>query len=65
MIIQLLIKTKILKMKMYLAFQLSDIVFIMLIIVKMPTIVGILTCISMINFMPSSVKNKSFITSGQ
>ena len=33
------------QLKEFLAFSLSDIVFIMLIIVKMPTIVGILTFI--------------------
>ena len=46
-------KTKLLKIKNFLAFKLSDAVFIMLINVKMPTIVGILTFISMINFMLS------------
>ena len=47
--LQLLIKTKIPKIKKLLAFSLSDVVFIMLIIVKMPTIVGILTIMSKIN----------------
>ena len=42
---QLLIKTKVLTK------SLSDVVFIMLIHVKMPTIVGILTFISMLNFV--------------
>ena len=52
-------------MNTFLAFKLSDIVFIMLINVKMPTIVGILTFISIINFMLSWVEHeKSFITSG-
>ena len=38
----------------------------MLIIVKMPTIVGILTFMSRINFVLSSVEHeKSFITLGQ
>ena len=41
------------KKKFNLAFKLSDVVFIMLINVKMPTIVGILTFMSMINFMLS------------
>ena len=65
---QLLIKTKMLNIyvrkrakirnrynqaKTFLAFKLSDDVFIMLINVKMPTIVGILTFMSMINFMIS------------
>ena len=48
---QLLIKTNMLKNKDYLAFKLSNVVFIMLINVTMPTIVGIITFISMINFM--------------
>ena len=49
-------KTKMLKNKdflSFLAFKLSDVLFIMVIIVKMTTIVGILTFISMINFMLS------------
>ena len=49
----------------FLALSLSDVVFIMLIIVKMPTIVGILTFIIRINFVLSRVEyEKSFITSG-
>ena len=40
----------------FLAFNLSDDVFIMLINVKMPTIVGILTFISMIQFMLNRVE---------
>ena len=48
---QLLIKAKIPKMKRFLALSLSDVVFIMLINVKMPTIVGILTFMSRINFV--------------
>ena len=60
---QLLIKTNLLKNKLFFAFKLSDVVFIMLINVKMPTIVGILTFMSKINFMLSSfVHEKSFIT---
>ena len=52
-------------MKKFIALSLSDVIFIMLINVKMPTIVGILTFISMINFMLSWVEHeKSFITSG-
>ena len=47
---QLLIKTKTLKNKDFLALKLSDVVFIMLITVKMPTI---LTFMSMVNFMLS------------
>ena len=38
-------------MKKLLTLSLSDVVFIMLINVKMPTIVGILTFMSMINFV--------------
>ena len=41
------------KMKKFLALSLSDVVFTMLINVKMPTIVGILTFMSRINFMLS------------
>ena len=40
-------------MKKFLALSLSDIVFIMLINVKMPTIVGILTLMSIIDFVLS------------
>ena len=45
----------------FLAFKLSDVVFIMLINVKMPTIVGILTFMSMINFMLSSVGHEKVL----
>ena len=48
MLFQLLIKAKMLKNNL----ELSDVVFILLINVKMPTIVGILTFMSRINFMP-------------
>ena len=62
--IQLLIKLKI-PTKTFPALSLSDVVFIMLINVKMPTIVGILTFMSRIKFMLSRVEHeKSFITSG-
>ena len=48
-----------------LVLSLSDVVFIMLINAKMPTIVGILTFMSSIKFVLSSVEHgKSFITSG-
>ena len=50
---QLLIKAKYRQMKKFLALSLPDVVFIMLINVKMPTIVGILTFMSRINFMLS------------
>ena len=50
---------------MFLALSLSDAVFIMLLIVRMPTIVGILTFISRINFVRSWVEHENcFITSG-
>ena len=50
---------------MCLALSLWDDVFIMLINVKMPTIVGILTFMSRINFVLSWVEHVvSFITSG-
>ena len=41
-----------------LAFKLSDVVFIMLINVKMPTIIGILTFMSVINFRHSLVEHE-------
>ena len=49
---QLLIKTKLLTNK-EVSLSLSDVAFIMLINVKMPTIVGILTFMSRINFVLS------------
>ena len=52
---QLLIKTNMLKMKTFLAFKLSDVLFGMLINVKMPTLVGILTFMNMI--ISCSVEN--------
>ena len=60
---QLLNKTKIIPTNVFLSF--SDVVFLMLINVKMPTIVGILTFMSRINFVLSWVEyEKSLITSG-
>ena len=50
---QLLLKTKIRQMKKFLALSISDVVYIMLINVKMPTIVGILTFMSRIDFVLS------------
>ena len=51
-------------MKKFLALSLSDVVLIMLINVKMPTIVGISTFISIVNFVLSGIAHeKSFITS--
>ena len=48
-----------------LAFNPSDVVFILLINVKMPTIVGTLTFMSMINSVLSRVEHeKGFITWG-
>ena len=62
---QQLIKFTYRQMKKFLALSLSDVVFVMLIIVKMPTIVGILPFMSRINFMLSLAEHgKSFITSG-
>ena len=40
------------------AFKLSDVVFIVLINVKMPTIVGILIFMSIINFMITGVEHE-------
>ena len=58
-------KLKYLQTKKFLALNPSNVVFIMLINVKMPTIVGVLTFMSRINFMLSRVEHgKSFITSG-
>ena len=52
-------------MKKFFAVSLSDVLFIMLINVKMSTIVGILTFMSRTNFVLSWVEHeKSFITSG-
>ena len=52
-------------MKTFLALSLSDVVFIMLINVKMPTFVGILAFMSRIKFVLSLVEHeKSVITSG-
>ena len=52
-------------MKKFLSLSLSDVVFIMLINVKMPTIVGLLTFISRIIFVLCLVEyEQSFITSG-
>ena len=52
-------------MMKFLALSLSYIAFIMLINVKMPTTVGILTFMSMINFVLNWVEHgKCFITSG-
>ena len=52
-------------MKNFRALIRLDIVFIMLINVKMPTVVGILTFMGRINFMLSCVEHgKSYITSG-
>ena len=62
---QLLIKLKYWQIKKFHASILSDVVFILLINVKMPTVVGILTFMSRIDFVLSLVEHeKSFITSG-
>ena len=57
---QLLIKSKMLKNDTFLAFKLSDVVFIMFINVKMPTVVGILTSMSMIIFILSWVNQEAW-----
>ena len=52
-------------MKKCLDLRLSDVLFIMIISVKMPAIVGILTFMSKINFLLSLVElGKCFITLG-
>ena len=51
-------------MKKFLAINLSDVAFIMLIIVKMQTIVGILTFMSRKNFVLGCVEPGKFITTG-
>ena len=53
--IKLLIRTKMLKKSLF-AFKLSDVGFMMLINVEMPTIVDILTFMSMIKSMSSLVE---------
>ena len=53
MIFELLEKTKMLKINTVLTFKLPDGVFIMLINIKLPTIVDILTLMSMTKFVPS------------
>ena len=59
---QVLIKINLWKSKIFLVLKSSDAVFILLINVKMPIIVGILTFMSRINFMLSLVEHeKSFI----
>ena len=50
---------------MSLALKLSNIVFILLLNVKMPTTVGILTFMSKMNFMLNELSMKNFITLGQ
>ena len=54
-------KLKYQKMRKWVALSLSDVVFIMLINVKMQTIVGILTFMSRINFVLSSVEYEFFL----
>ena len=64
--VQLLIKPKMLKIRNCLAFEFSDVVFIIVIInIKMPIIVVILTFMSLINFILIRVEHdKSCVTSG-
>ena len=58
-------KLKYQQTKKFIALSLAYVVFIMLINVKMPTIVGILTLMSRIHFVLSGFEHeKSFITSG-
>ena len=56
-------KTKLFKIKAYLSLKLSDIVVTILINVKMPTTVGILTFCSIITFMLSELGMDSIIAS--
>ena len=58
--IQILIKTNMPKNKDNLALKLSDFVFILLINVKMPTAVGILTFVSRINYVLSVELSMNF-----
>ena len=55
------ISTKMLKNNDFLASELSDVVFIMLINVKMPTIVGILTFMSRINLCSVELSMKKVL----
>ena len=57
---QLIVKARMRK-KTFLASKLTDVVFIMLINVKMPTTVGILTFMSMLNFMLSSAQHEKVL----
>ena len=57
---QLLIKLKYRQIKKFLALSLSEVVFIMLINVKMPTIVGILAFMSRIDFVSAELSTKKF-----
>ena len=54
--IQLRTKTNIQQNKNFLTFKLSDVVLIMLVIAKMPTIVDILTVMSRLKFVLSGVE---------
>ena len=55
-------KLKCFKINTLFAFKLSNIIFIMLINLKMPTIVGIFTFTRMINYMLISVEHERFIS---
>ena len=59
---QKLIKTKMLKT--FLAFKLTDTVFVILINIKMPMVVGTLSFMSMIFILSIVEHEKRFITSG-
>ena len=55
------VKTKWQKYKYFLVLKLSAVAFILQINAKMPTIVGILAFMSMINFMLSCVAHEKFV----
>ena len=61
---QVLIKLKYRKIKKFFALSLSDIVFAMLVNVKMPTIVGILSFMSRINLCSAELSMKKFYNFG-
>ena len=54
-------KLKYRQMKKFLALSLSDVVFIMLVNVKMPTIVGIFTFMCRINLVLSLVEHENIL----
>ena len=56
-------KTKYRQIKKFLSLSLSDVVFILLINVIMPTIVGFLTFMSRLNFVFSCIEHQNNLTS--